>query len=414
MEPHGGTKPTTAPPGRQVRVVAACLAVALMAAVMAPSGSRADATQRIATDAALAARIDAAAHIAVNETHAAGMSIAVAHGGEVVFAAGYGLADLDSRAPADAATIYQIGSISKQFTAAAIVRLAEQGLLDLDAPVVGLVPLPPGNPAPTAAQLLSHTSGIVDASLGPALMQTSDGAGMSAQEALDLVLAPGYGYRPGTSHEYANGNYLLSYDIVEKVSDEGYAEFITDSVLTRAPLTATSMCPAQPPDGWATGYLWLEGTWQRAARLGRPLPLVEAHQANMDLIKSVCSTAPDLVRWAYALRTGGVVTQAHYALMASPTKLTDGTEVPYGLGLQLRRFGDRHAVAHGGIVGGFVSMLADFPDDDVTVALLVNTLLPEHEAALVFETLLAAVFDVPPGQKWTADDGTTSLEGGTG
>lgn len=387
-----------------VAAMVVVLALASAGAIGAASG------ERIAIDAELAERIDAAALDAMSRTPAAGMSIAVGRGGEVVFAAGYGFGDLQNRLPADAATVYQIGSISKQFTAAAMVLLDEQGVVDLDDPASDYVALPPAEHGPTVAQLLSHTSGVVDAALGRALERTSDGRGMSMQEALELAVAPGFGHPPGAAFEYANGNYLIAYRIIERTTHVAYADFIADAVIESAGLEGTTMCPTQPPAGWAVGYQPLEGNWQRATRLGRALPLIPSQQANMEIVNSVCSTAPDLVRWAQALRTGAVVTPGHYSLMTAPSELDDGTHVPYGLGLQLRRYGDRRAVAHGGIVGGFVSMLADFPDDDVTVALLVNTLLPEEQAIRLFESVLAAVFDEAPGH-WTADGADVSVEG---
>ncbi len=388
----------------------AVMAVGILA-IPALAGGQESRPQRIAQDTALAERIDAVADAAMRETPTAGMSIAVARDGELVFADGYGFADLETRLPATASTVYQIGSVSKQFTAAAVALLDEQGLLSLDDPASEYVVVPPADPGPTLAQLLSHTSGVVDAALGPALERSRDGTGMSTEEALELAVAPGLAWMPGTFWQYGNGNYLLSYEVVEEASGQAYADYLTDEVLPRAGLSATSVCPTESPDGWAKSYYLPEGNWARAVRLGRPLPLIEAWQANMDIIRVVCATAPDLVQWGHALRTGEIVTPAHYQRMVAPTVLADGTTVPYGLGLQLRRFGEHEAVAHGGIVSGFLSLLADFPDDDVTVALLINTGLGEHEVTYLLEQLLAAVFDEPGDQRWTATIGSASLEG---
>jgi hypothetical protein len=107
-----------------------------------------------------------------------------------------------------------------------------------------------------------------------------------------------------------------------------------------------------------------------------------------------CSTVIGLLAWTEALKSGRVISPASFRMMTTPTTLADGSTFPYGLGLFLRKFGTHRAVVHGGIIeNGFVGMLADFPDDGLTVAVLANTFLPDPEPLMV--RILGAVFNEP-------------------
>jgi D-alanyl-D-alanine carboxypeptidase len=109
---------------------------------------------------------------------------------------------------------------------------------------------------------------------------------------------------------------------------------------------------------------------------------------------ALCSTATDLARWPGLLRS--FLDPGSFREMSRPTVLADGTEVPYGLGLQIRTFGSHRALSHGGVVNGFVSLVADFPQDDLSVAMLVNTRLLNLDQGLAMANLvLRAVFDEP-------------------
>lgn len=381
------------------RAIASALALVTLAAGCGAEGGQA--ADRVVTDTELGARIDAVAEQALAELPLAGMSIAVGRGGEIAFAAGYGDADVAGDVPAGARTVYPIGSISKQFTAATVLRLAEEGALSLDDPVSRFVPVPDADPPPTVRQLLSHTSGLTDVGLGPALERTSDGIGMDWGDAVELATTPGYWVPAGGGFEYSNGGYLISYGVVEAAAGRPYRSEL-ERLLADAELEDTSVCTGTADDG-ATGYQQQHDLWDRAARLGRPPGLQPAAAYNADLLNVVCSTAPDLVRWAYRLRAGEVVTEPSYRSMTERVTLTDGAVVPYGLGLQRRRFGEHEAIAHGGILTGYVAMLADFPADDTTVAFLINTDLDEHQTATILTHLLGAVFDEPPGESWLPD-----------
>jgi len=187
--------------------------------------------------------------------------------------------------------------------------------------------------------------------------------------------------------------------VIERVTGTTYADYLTDQVLRPLGLDHTSFCPdEQPPaDRWAHGYDLQHGNWARALRLGRAPAFVNPAPINMDVVSSagaLCSTVTDLARWPGLLRS--FLDPASYREMSRPTVLADGTEVPYGLGLQVREFGSHPALSHGGVVTGFISMVADFPEDDRTVAMLVNSRLLNLELGVqLANRVLGAVFDEP-------------------
>ena len=356
-------------------------------------------TTAVEADAALGARMDSAAAGALREIRAAGFSIAVVRDGEPVLAKGYGYADLAERVPASANTIYRLASITKQFTAAAILHLAEEGRLSLEDRISDYLP---DYPAPgrriTIRHLLSHASGLSDVTVLP-ILEEGGGVGYTRDQIIDLVASQPLDFEPGTGHSYSNVGYMLAGAVIERVTGTTYADYVTNEVLRPLGLDQTSFCPdEQPPaDRWAHGYDPQYGNWPRAIRLGRAPAFIDPAPINMEVVSSaggLCSTVTDLARWPGLLRS--FLDPASYREMSRPAVLADGTNVPYGLGLQIREFGSHPALSHGGVVTGFISVVADFPEDDVTVAMLVNSRLLNLELGVqLVDRVLGAVFNEP-------------------
>jgi D-alanyl-D-alanine carboxypeptidase len=359
-------------------------------------------TTAVEADQAMGARVDTAAADALREIAAAGFSVAVVRDGRLVLAKGYGYANLAERVPASATTIYRLASITKEFTAAAILHLAERGRLSLDDPISDYLPDYPGDGQRiTIRQLLSHTSGLSDASVLP-LLEESGGVGIDRNELIDLVAAQPLDSEPGAEHSYSNVGYILLGLLIEHVTGTAYADYVENEILRPLGLDRTFQCPNEqrPDNGWAHGYDIQYGNWPRALRLGRPPAFIDPPPIDMGVVSSagaLCSTATDLARWPGLLRS--FLDPGSFREMSRPTVLADGTEVPYGLGLQIRRFGSHPALSHGGVVNGFVSLLAEFPDDDLSVAMLVNTRLLNLEQGLeLANRVLRAVFDEPTSE----------------
>lgn len=359
-------------------------------------------TTAVEADAALGARMDAVATDALDEVAAAGFSVAVVRDGRPVLAKGYGYADLAERVPASATTIYRLGSITKEFTAAVILHLAEEGKLSLEDPISDYLPEYAGaGRRITIRSLLSHTSGVSDTAVLP-ILEEGGGVGYKRDQLIDVVASQPLDFEPGTEHSYSNVGFILLGLVIERATGTTYADYLTNEVLRPMPLDDTSLCPDDQPsdDRWAHGYDVQYGNWPRALRLGRAPTFVDPAPINMNVVSSagaLCSTATDLAQWPGLLRS--FLDPASYREMSRPTVLADGTEVPYGLGLQIREFGSHPALSHGGVINGFISLVADFPEDDLSVAILVNTRLLNLELGLqLTNQILGAVFDEPASQ----------------
>ena len=359
-------------------------------------------TTAVEADTALGARMDAAAADALGEILAAGFSVAVIRRGQPVLANGYGYADLAEEVPASANTIYRLASITKQFTAAAILHLAEEGKLSLEDRISDYLPdYPASGRRITIRHLLSHTSGLSDVAVFP-ILEDVGGVGYTRDQVIDLVASQPLDFEPGTGHSYSNVGFMLAGVVIEQVTGTTYSDYMTNEILRPLGLDQTSFCPNEQPraDRWAHGYDLQHGNWLRALRLGRAPAFVDPAPINMEMVSSaggLCSTAADLARWPGLLRS--FLDPVSYREMSEPTVLADGTQLPYGLGLQIREFGAHPALSHGGVVNGFVSVLADFPEDDLTVAMLVNTrLLTLESGAQLANRVLGAVFDEPTSQ----------------
>jgi D-alanyl-D-alanine carboxypeptidase len=362
-----------------------------------PDSRRSDrASVRIDQD--LAARMDDVAEQLLGESDVAGFSVAVSRGGSVVFADGYGFADLRRDVPASADTVYGIASITKQFTAAAMLKLQEDGKLALDDDIhTYLADYPTNVQTITIRQLLSHTSGVPELTVQRSYSGASE-AGTSRKAIMREVLSLPLDFSPGTEWRYSNSGYVLAGMIVERVTGLSYGVYLTNEVLRPLGIRDVSVCPDERSSvAYARGYEPQTGIWTRAIRLGRPLSLVPAKQVDMGIASSAgagCSTVTGLLDWTEELKSGRVVSPASFRLMTTPTTLADGSTFPYGLGLFLREFGTHSAVVHGGIIeNGFVGMLADFPDDDLTVAVLANTFLPDPEPLMI--GILGVVLNEP-------------------
>lgn len=387
------------------RLLTAALAVGALAWPSWPVVAVPSSVSVATREAAMERRLDAGVARIFDSSRVAGLSVAVSERGRVVVSKGYGLANLQRHTATTGDTIYRTGSIGKQFTAAAVLRLAEQGRLSLDDPVARFLRTTPSVGALTLRQLLSHTGGLPDVEEIPEFA-SSQGLGMTLPRVVDLIGRERLRSEPGTRFSYSNSGYLLAGAVIQAVTGRPAASFVMDDVVRRAGLRDVSTCslPAVG-DRIARGYDRQDGKgWSRALRLGRPPTLVPARAINLEIVSSAggfCSTAKDLVRWADALHTGRVIDRRSVRQMTEPTTLADGSRVPYGLAVQHRKFGRYRALSHGGVIWGFNAMLAHFPKDGVSVALMMNTLVPEQsEAEQVWTTILGAVFDESPASGW--------------
>lgn len=303
---------------------------------------------------------------------AVGLTLAVQCAQSPLYVKGYGTADLAAAVPAAADTVYEIGSISKQFVAAEILRLAQEGKVSLaDSAGSYLTWLPEAWRQISLEQLLSHTGGVPDhfaifrQDPETPFDWNRDHTAAELVEAF-IVLDDGVVAAPGTTFSYSNTGYVILTAIIELLTGQTLASVLDESLFEPLGLERTAFCSPTLP-GLAVGH-----TIGPAGLAPSP----EVPASFFSGAAGLCSTAGDLIRWERSLVDGAAAGPDGFRAMSTPATLDDGTEVRYGLGLVLDRLGGDHAIFHEGGTAGFSSWLAYFPESDLMVAILNNSLGP--------------------------------------
>ena len=340
---------------RHRAVVAASLFLTFSAAAGAQKTSR----------AALVSQIDSLATAALRNGPVAGMSVAVVKGRDTVVMKGYGFADVENDVPATASTVYRIGSITKQFTSAAVMQLVEQGKVNLDDDITKYFPnFPTHGQRILVRHLLNHTSGIPSYTDIPSFGRviTLD---LPHDSLLAMVGKDSLMFAPGSGFYYNNSGYYMLGVLIEKVTGQKYGDYLTQHLFEPLGLHATYYCATAPLiKHRAQGYATDHGKLVNASYIDMGLPFAAG---------SLCSTVGDLVKWEHALFSGKVVSQQSLAQMTTPAKLTSNRPMPYGFGLAPDTVGGHRNVGHGGGINGFISHEEIYPDDSLTVVVLANT-----------------------------------------
>lgn len=323
------------------------------------------ATQTVDTIApALRQRIDQIANQVLELRGVPSASIAVVEGGKLAYTQAYGLAHLDPAEHATPAMRYSVGSISKQFTAAAILLLLEQGKLRLDDPVGKYMPGLTRGDEVTIRQILSHTSGYQDYWPEDYLM-TPMMKPTSAQQILDTWAKKPLDFEPGTQWQYSNTNYVIAGLIVEKVSGEKLMDFLEEHLFH--PLGMTSVWDSDEAKLTST-----DATAYVRAALGPPRPAPKEGRGWMFAAGELAMTPHDLALWDESLIAQTILKPESYKAMFTEVKLKDGRGTKYGLGVEVTEESGHRAIEHSGEVTGFVSDNVVLPDDGVAVAVLTN------------------------------------------
>ncbi len=325
-------------------------------------GGTADA--RLPTTKELGDRVDEIAKQTLSRS-VAGISIAVARDGQVLIARGYGMANLEHSIAVTPETVFHIDSISKNILAAVVLQLLDQGKLQLDDEVTKYLPEAPtlGHHV-TVRQLLNHTSGIYSFTSLPDAAD-NERRDLSHEQVLALIKDKPFDFQPGTRWRYDNSAFYLAGMVVERVTNEKYGAYVREHVFKPLGMSSASLCDARTVvPHLASGYEVDNGTLVNAAFLSWKLPFAAG---------AVCATANDLLKWQAALDTGRVLTQSSLDLMRTPTMLADGTKIDYGLGTRLGSLDGHRVLGHTGSGGGFRSVLESFPNDHLTIVVLMNT-----------------------------------------
>lgn len=336
--------------------------VALVLVLLAASLLRAQSPAPVS--AALREKVDATVRKSLTDTGIPSASIAIVQGGAITYLQAYGDGRIDPHTPAVPSMRYSIGSISKQFTAAAVQLLAEQGKLSLDDPVSRFVPnLTRGNEV-TIRELLSHTSGYQDYwpqdYVPPFMLQP-----ITADKILDQWARKPLDFDPGTEWQYSNTNFVIAGLIVEKASGEPLLQFLSEHIF--APLGMKSVINIDQnrlTETDATGYL-------RYA-LGPPRLAPKEGRGWLFAAGELAMPAEDLAKWDVSVINQSVLQPASYSQMEKEVLLKNGLGTRYGLGVSVRQESGQRAIEHGGEVSGFTAHNMVFPDERMAVVVLVN------------------------------------------
>ncbi|MEO6224000.1 MAG: serine hydrolase, partial [Vicinamibacterales bacterium] len=307
-------------------------------------------------------RIGAVVAKMMAEAHVPGTAVAVVRHGRVVYSAGFGRSSIERGVAATATTAFQIGSISKPFTALAVMALVEDGRLKLDDPLSRyLTDTPPAWNAITIRDVLNHTAGLWDWEAADGLKFNRE---YTPQEFVAIVASHPLDFEPGTKHHYTNSGYPLLGMVIERITGRPFEELVRRRVFDRAGMAATAFwTPAERAES-AVGYEWADGAWRRGT-IARPRILAPNG--------GIVSTVLDMARFVRAIRENRIVRRATFDLMLTPPVFADGTASPYGLGWFVQSWMERRVVHHiGETAAGFSSSLQIFPDQDAAVIVLTN------------------------------------------
>ena len=309
-------------------------------------------------------RADSLIYTYLAESHAPSAAFAVIRGSDTLAYGAYGLGDVDARRAPTAATIYEIGSITKQFTSAAIMKLVEQGRVRLDDDLSKYVPqFPLRGKKVTIRQLLNHTSGIHSYTSSPGWQKTWNDP-LSPDAIVNLVATDTFDFVPGSAYRYNNTGYVLLGMVIEKASGQKYAKYLDAQFFKPLGLKQTSYCPSRTSDpAFALGYSKGPNGTVRAQFLDLSHPFSAG---------ALCSTVGDFVKWQRALDGGKVVSPASYALMTTADTLSSGRTINYGFGLVPGTFEGHKTVSHTGGIPGFATAATYVPDDTLSIVVFTN------------------------------------------
>ncbi|HKW11046.1 MAG TPA: serine hydrolase domain-containing protein [Gemmatimonadaceae bacterium] len=295
----------------------------------------------------------------IAEKHIIGVSVGIMQNGQVVFARGYGVANLPSKAPVTPSTMFAIGSVTKQFTCSSVLMLQEQSKLSINDPVSKYFPnLTRANDI-TLKDVGGHLSGYRD--YYPLDYVDRE---MAKAEPADTIIAR-YAMRPldfdpRSRWSYSNTGFLILGRVVEKVSGQPIGTFFQTHIFTPLKLDRTKYEPAPNGTDLATGYT--------SFGLSDPIEAVPEAKGWAGAAGAIWSTPTDLLTWDLSLLNHTLISPASYAVLTTPQHLTDGRSSGYGCGEGINDRGNAVTFSHGGAVSGFVAQ---------------NTIIPNTKSALV-------------------------------
>lgn len=299
----------------------------------------------------------------LGESGAPSVSVAIVQQGKLTYAKAFGRASLSPDRPADADTRYAIGSISKQFTVAAILLMEEQGKLSLDDPVSKYFPNLTRANEVTIRELLSHTSGYSD--YAPQDYMIAEWTKPTTPEVIinEWAKKP-LDFDPGTQWQYSNTNFVLAGRIFEKASGQDFMKFLKDHIFTPLGMTTAGDCSVDKRREDAVAYT--------RYGLGPARPALREGAGWYFADGELCMTPSDLAKWDVAFLHKQILSARSYEEFMREVHLKNGDETHYALGLDVGEMDDIPRISHSGEVSGFLALNSVFPTRDTAVVVLSN------------------------------------------
>ena len=309
--------------------------------------------------------IDSLARAAIATGRVPGVSIAIMQDGKLTFARGYGTTSVaKGGVPVTAETRFAIGSVTKQFTSAAIFLLAEAGKLSVHDPVSKWYPALTRAQDITLLDLMNHVSGYPDYYPLDFVDRRME-LPASAESIIARYAMGGLDFEPGTRWSYSNTGFIILGRVVERVSGESFGAFLSRRIFTPLGMRHTTFEPTRTRGaGWATGHT--------SFALGPIVTSTPEGRGWAGAAGAIWSTPSDLATWDLALSEGRVLTPASYALMTQPRVLADGTSTHYACGLDVATIYGWTVLSHGGAVSGFISNNRFVPEAHAALVVLTN------------------------------------------
>jgi len=309
------------------------------------------------------AAVDQYIRAEMQKRHIPGLALLVAREGKIVRAQGYGFSNLELQVPVKPETIFQSGSIGKQFTATAVMMLVEEGKVALDDPLTKYFPgAPPAWNQVTVRNLLSHTGGFGDYPDNFDFRRD-----YTEDNLLKIVEGIPLAYPPGTKYDYSNLGFLTLGILIHRVSGEFYGDFLQERIFRPLGMTTTRVISeADIIPNRAAGYRWVKGEWKNQEWVSPTL--------NTTADGALYFSVLDLAKWDAALYTEKLLKRSSLDQMWTVAKYKDGApnSSHYGFGWFIVTINGHRVIEHGGQWQGFNSNISRYVDDKLTVVVLTN------------------------------------------
>lgn len=309
---------------------------------------------------------------------APGAIVAVRHRG-ATYVEAFGVLSKEAQEPLEWNDVLPIGSVSKQFTAAALMRLVEEGRIRVSDPIRMYLPELDARYEPiTIEHMLTHTAGLPDYDTQIDDLYTP----LAQPQMMAIITGKPLDFTPGTNWSYSNSGFYIGAMIVERVTGRRFDLFLEETFFAPLAMTSTGECDSATPSGYI-----------RSPFDGSVARIDPMHPSLLVGAGGLCSTVFDLLQWNQALAGGFAVTPESFARMRTKVRLNTGATVPYGYGLIIDSLDGKFArVWHNGLVPGYMAHLAWYPEMDLSVAVLVNVSSGRHDFATSIADAIARSF----------------------